>query len=306
MTVELERGRHPGRERLQEGQCARIVKIEVDTGRVSEILVSDKLLEAPNWVNDGKSLIINSGGHLYRLWLDTLSMELIDTGDISTCNNDHVISPDGTKIYFSADGHLYMIPITGGIPRKLSNDIGAAGSYAYTYWLHGVSPDDKWLSYVAVEPKGDDPGGYRYCVLIPTDGGQDIPIMDRDSLADGPEYSPDGKWIYFNAEIGGKWPGHSQIFRMSAQDHQIRQLTFDTQTNWFPHVSPDGGRLVYLAYDKGTEGHPADLDVKIMLMASDGGEAREVHSFFGGQGSINVNSWSPDGRYVAVVEYPPK
>jgi Tol biopolymer transport system component len=282
------------------------VKIDVDTGDVTEILVSDELLEAPNWVNDGKSLIINAKGHLRRLWLDTLAMDRIDTGDIDTCNNDHVLSPDGSKIYFSADGHLYVIPITGGTPRKLSNDIGEPGSYSYTYWLHGVSPDDKWLAYVAVEPKGADPGGYRYCALIPTDGGEDIPIMDRDSLADGPEYSPDGKWIYFNAEIGAHQLGHAQIFRMDSRDFKIEQLTFDDVVNWFPHLSPDGSRLVYLAYEKGTEGHPADLDVKIMLMAANGGPATEIHRFFGGQGSINVNSWCPDGKFIALVEYPAK
>lgn len=302
MSVKLLRGRGPERDCLQEGQCSRIVKVAVDTGEVTEILVLDELVEAPNWARDGKSLIINSNGHLHRLWLDGLSMELIETGTIDKCNNDHVLSPDGTKIYFSADGHLYVIPITGGTPRKLSNDIGE--HYAYTYWLHGVSPDDKWLAYVAVEPKGDDPGGYRYCALIPTEGGQDVPIMDRDSIADGPEYSPDGKWIYFNAEIGAERPGHAQIFRMDAETREIEQLTFDQDVNWFPHVSPDGSTLVYLSYPPGTEGHPADLDVTLKLISAQGGATRQLHSFFGGQGSINVNSWSPDGKFVALVEYP--
>lgn len=304
MPSNLERGRPASRQSLQEGQCSRLVTIDVETRVVAEILRSDDLLESPNWSPDGEFLVINSKGHLYRVDVRDGSMWLIDTGPVDNCNNDHILSPDGARIYFSAGGHLYVIPIHGGQPKKLSNDIGKPGDY--TYWLHGVSPDEQWLAYVAVEPRGADPRGRRYCALLPANGGKDVPIMDRDTIADGPEYSPDGEWIYFNAEIGAKRPGHSQIFRMDGRGGNIQQLTHDEEVNWFPHLSPDGRSCVYLAYASGTESHPADLDVKIMLMAAHGGRPQELYGFFGGQGSLNVNSWSPDGKRVATMEYPPK
>lgn len=304
MPSNLERGRSAGRQSLQVGQYSRLVTIEVETRSVTEVLRSDDLLESPNWSPDGEFMVINSKGLLYRVGVRAGSMQLIDTGSIRNCNNDHILSPDGARIYFSAGGHLYVVPVRGGEPKKLSNDIGKPGDY--TYWLHGVSPDDKWLAYVAVEPKGADPRGRRYCALLPVTGGKDVRIMDREIIADGPEYSPDGKWIYFNAEIGAKRPGHSQIFRMDGRGGNIQQLTFDEEVNWFPHLSPDGKRCVYLAYEKGTVTHPADLDVKIMLMDAEGGRPQELYAFFGGQGSLNVNSWSPDGKFVATIEYPPK
>lgn len=304
MRQTLERCRSAGRQQLQPGQYSRLIKVDVRTSKVTEILRSDDLIESPNWSPDDEFLVVNSSGKLYRIGLKDGSTRLIDTMSIQNCNNDHILSPDGQRVYFSAAGHLYVVPVQGGEPRKLSNDIGKPGEY--TYWLHGVSPDEKWLAYVTVEPKGADPRGRRYCALLPTAGGKDVPIMDRDIIADGPEYSPDGRWIYFNAEIEPKRPGHSQIFRMDARGGNIQQLTFDEEVNWFPHLSPDGKSCVYLAYERGTESHPADVDVRIMLMDAEGGNLRELIRLFGGQGSLNVNSWSPDGKFIATVEYPAK
>ncbi len=300
MTIVLEIGRSPGRKTLQDGQCSRVLTLDLVSGEVATILESDRLIESPNWTPDGGSLVVNSEGLLYRVSLADGTMEHIETGALDTCNNDHVLSPDGQRIYLSASGHLYVVPIDGGEPRKLSNDHATP----YSYWLHGVSPDEAWLAYVAVEPKGDTPRGHRYVALLPTAGGRDVAISDRDVGADGPEYSPDGRWIYFNSELAAKRPGHSQIFRMRPDGADVEQLTFDENVNWFPHLSPDGTSIAYLAYAPGTISHPADVTVTIRRMPAEGGEPSDVHRLFGGQGSLNVNTWSPDGRRIAFVDYP--
>jgi Tol biopolymer transport system component len=121
---------------------------------------------------------------------------------------------------------------------------------------------------------------------------------------DGPEYSPDGRWLYFNAERAAKVQGHAQCFRMKPDGTGIEQLTFDERVNWFPHLSPDGQSVVYISFPPGTLGHPPDKDVILRFMRPDGSGQREIVSLFGGQGTINVNSWAPDSKRFAYVAYP--
>jgi Tol biopolymer transport system component len=141
---------------------------------------------------------------------------------------------------------------------------------------------------------------------IPAAGGPDTRLSDVDYPNDGPEYSPDGQWIYFSGERAAKIPGQAQCFRMRPDGTGIEQLTFDDRVNWFPHVSPDGKWLVYISYPWGTTGHPADRDVILRVLTADGKDERDVAAFFGGQGTINVNSWAPDSRRFAYVAYPIK
>ena len=144
----------------------------------------------------------------------------------------------------------------------------------------------------------------RICT-IPSAGGEDVFHTDGACPVDGPEYSPDGAWIYFNSEAAATQPGHAQLFRLSLNGKGTEQLTFDERVNWFPHVSPDGQRLAYISYPEGTEGHPPDKDVEIRLMAPDGSEShRTIDRFNGGQGSLNVASWAPDSSAFAYVRYP--
>jgi Tol biopolymer transport system component len=138
---------------------------------------------------------------------------------------------------------------------------------------------------------------------IPARGGPDTRLTDLDKPHDGPEYSPDGEWIYFNSERASDRPGHAQIFRMRPNGTGIEQLTSDVRVNWFPHISPDGEQVVYISYPEGTLGHPADRQVILRLMSPDGGNIRDLAAFNGGQGTINVNSWAPDSRRFAYVAY---
>lgn len=285
---------------LLPGQRAELVTFDLATGAPTVILEADDVIEAPNWTPDGKWLIFNAGGEIWRIGAEGGSLpEKIETGTIRDLNNDHVLSPDGDTIYLSNnDGHLYAVPITGGEPRRVSNDHATP----HHYYLHGISPDGLTLAYVAVE----GPAGAKRINMftIPAAGGPDTRLSDVDYPNDGPEYSPDGGWIYFNAERAATIPGHAHCFRMRPDGTGIEQLTFDERVNWFPHVSPDGKAVVYISYPAGTTGHPANKDVILRLMNPDGSGQRDLVAFFGGQGTINVNSWAPDSRRFAYVAYP--
>ncbi len=280
-------------------QVSQLIIMNSDGSGRTVLLEIDAVIEAPNWTPDGRYLIINGGGDLWRVAVDGGEAARIETGVLHDHNNDHVLAPDGKTIYFSEDdGHLYAVPIGGGEPRRVSN----VHSEPHHYYLHGISPDGLTLSYVAVE----GPAGKKRINLftIPAAGGPDTRLSDVDYPNDGPEYSPDGEWIYFSSERAAKVPGHAQCFRMRADGTGIEQLTFDERVNWFPHVSPDGHSVVFISYPPGTTGHPPNKDVILRFMHADGSDQRDIDSFLGGQGTINVNSWAPDSRRFAFVAYP--
>lgn len=284
---------------LASGQRSVLTILDTGSGATEPVFVTDRLIEAPNWTPDGRSLIFNAGGQLWRIAASGGMPELIDTAPVEDLNNDHVLSPDGRRIYLSSnDSHLYVVNIEGGVPRRVSN----VHVTPWRYYLHGLSPDERELAYVAIEGQG--PEAPRNIFAIPAAGGPDRRLTDFEQPSDGPEYSPDGAWIYFNSEFGAAVEGHAQIFRMRPDGSGLEQLTIDERVNWFPHVSPDGSTVAYLSYPPGTLGHPADRDVIIRSMGPDGGVVRNLVAFHGGQGSINVNSWAPDSRRLAFVAYP--
>lgn len=248
-------------------------------------------IEAPNWSPNGEYFVFNSGGRIYKLDVDGGEPEPIDTGFATRCNNDHGISFDGKTLVISDQSQerrqsiIYVLPIEGGTPRMITPN-------APSYW-HGISPDGKTLTYCA-----DRNGNYDvYSISI--DGGEETRLTTAEGLDDGPEYSPDGQYIYFNSIRTGTM----QIWRMKADGSGQQQVTTDEYQDWFPHISPDGRYIVFLSYDKDVKEHPANKDVLLRLKLTKGGEIRVLAKLFGGQGTINVPSWSPDSRNVAFVSY---
>jgi Tol biopolymer transport system component len=286
---------------LRPNQRAELHAIDVTTGE-NELLYSSStlLFEAPNWTPDGASLVINGDGLLFRLPAagGTEPTE-IPLGGIPPINNDHVLSPDGSTVYVSADdGHLYAVGIDTGSPTRVSNDHGPQ----FTYYLHGISPDGETLAYIGLVENPDGTATTNV-YTIPAAGGEDVQLTNDSHPDDGAEFSPDGEWIYFNSERAASVPGHAQLFRISRNGAQIEQLTTDERVNWFPHVSPDGNRIAYVSFPSGTRGHPADRDVIVRLIDA-GTAARDLVHVFGGQGTMNVPSWAPDSRRIAYVAYP--
>ena len=285
---------------LAPGQRAELHVLDVVTGEDRLVHESSTLLfEAPNWSPDGRWLVVNGDGLLFRLPVEGGDLEEVPLGDVPDINNDHVLSPDGGTAYVSAeDGHLYAVPFEGGgPPRRVSNDRGPA----FRYYLHGVSPDGATLAYIGLVAH-DDGGATTNVWTIPSAGGPDVQLTDDEHPDDGAEFSPDGRWILFNSERGSDRPGHAQLFRMRPDGSDVEQLTHDERVNWFPHLSPDSSRLAYLSFPPGTLGHPADLDVVLRLV--EGGAVRDLVHLFGGQGTLNVPSWAPDSRRLAYVAYP--
>jgi TolB protein len=283
---------------LKPGQRSELCIFDTETGQTTTLLSIGALVEAPNWSPDGTTIVVNAGGDLWLLRLDRdFAPARLDAAPIDNFNNDHVLSPDGRSIYASSDdGHIYALPITGGSPRRVSG----YQEQPHHCYLHGISPDGKKLVYVAVEELA---GRKRTNIFtLSVEGGASQRITDLDLAHDGPEYSPDGTWIYFNSERAS--PGHSQCFRMRTDGSGAEQLTHDERVNWFPHPSPDGKAVVYLSYPPFTEGHPPDRDVILRLMKPDGSDQRDLIAFHGGQGTINVNSWAPDSTRLAFVAYP--
>jgi len=287
---------------LQPGQRAELTTIAADGSDRRVLLVADEVIEAPNWTPDGRTLVFNAGGELWRLAADgseTMPTR-IDTGPLRDLNNDHVLSPDGGTIYVSSDdGNIYALPIGGGMPHRVSN----IHPHRHHYYLHGISPDGATLAYVGVNAVGDNQWAKVNIWTIPAVGGPDTQLTDFTGIPnDGSEYSPDGDWIWFNSEQAS--PGQAQIFRMRTDGSGVTQVTFDERVNWFPHFAPDGETIAYLSYPPGTKGHPPDKAVILRTMRPDGTGRRDIVAFNGGQGTINVNSWAPDGRRLAYVAYP--
>ncbi len=262
------------------------------TGHREILYRSPESLQAPNWTPDGRALIYTANGLLYRFDLDKGTPVAVNTGFATRNNNDHVLSFDGRWQAISHhaaedDGAsiVYVLPAEGGTPRRVT-DRGPS-------YLHGWSPDGRYLVYTGAR------GGEYDIYRIPVEGGAEVRLTDAPGLDDGPEYSPDGRYIYFNSVRSGSM----EIWRMRPDGSEQTQLTDDGYNNWFPHVSPDGTQIVFISYlpDVDPSDHPFYKHVYLRQMATEGGDPKIVAYVYGGQGTINVPSWSPDGSRIAFI-----
>ena len=267
--------------------------LDVTTGNREVIHTDPGSIQAPNWTPDGKTLLFNGSGQIYRFDLAKRRRSVLNTGEVKKNNNDHVLSFDGTMLGLSNDQKelggsiIYTVPVTGGTPKQITP---RGPSY-----LHGWSPDKKYLIFT-----GQRNGDYNIH-RVPAAGGTEEPLTDAKGLDDGPEYSPDGKYVYFNSARTGTM----LIYRMKADGTEQTAITTGEYQDWFPHVSPDGKWIVFLSFLKEevkADEHPFYKHVYLrMLPISGEGQPKVIAYIYGGQGTINTPSWSPDSKHLAFI-----
>jgi TolB protein len=261
--------------------------MDVETGVRRSIYRAEDSLQAPNWTPDGRHLIYNHNGGMFSFDLVTGEPAPISTGSQVHCNNDHTLSFDGSMLGISSGSPsmVYTVPIGGGEPTRITP---TGPSY-----LHSWSPDGKFLLFTG--QRADNFDIYK----VPSAGGPEVRLTTAKGLNDGSEFTPDGSTIFFNSDRSGKM----QVWRMNADGSGQAQVTDDDYNNWFPHVSPDGKTILFISFppDITPNDHPFYKHVYLRSMPVAGGKAKVVAYLYGGQGSINVNSWSPDSRSIAFV-----
>ena len=274
---------------------SRLEILDVASGLRKVIYETTDHIEAPNWSHDGKFLIFNAGGKLYKFDTEGMKPEEINTDFAVNCNNDHVLSFDGKMLAISNSVNengrnssiVFTVPVEGGVPKRVTEK---GPSY-----LHGWSLDGKWLTYCA------ERNGNYDVYKIPVEGGEEIRLTTTEGLDDGPEYSPDGQYIYFNSVRTGLM----QIWRMKPDGSEQEQVTFDNYQNWFAHISPDGKQMIMISYPTSVPAgsHPHNQRVMLRTLQVSGGMPVVKAFLYGGQGTLNVPSWSPDSKKVAFVSY---
>jgi TolB protein len=283
---------------------SRVAVYDLNTNAARVVHEGDGVWEAPNWSRDGRFLLVNSEGRLYRISLGNSSApEPLGLDSSLRANNDHDFSPDGKRLAISASSsasrqsQIYIANADASGHRLV---VSKAPSY-----FHGWSPDARYLAFVA------NRDGKQFDLFrVPTAGGDEERLTVDPAADDGPDYSPDGKWIYFNSNRGGGW----NIWRVPAdgggpEDRLAQRVTGDPLEDWFPHPSPDGKLLLFLSFPAGTVGHnDRTLRVQLRIVPMPGEHIADVQpqtvtEMTGGQGTINVNSWSPDSRRFAYVAY---
>ena len=292
----------PGEVWNRSGDKSFLEIFDIETGESKLLKKFDRVIEAPNWSVDGKFLTFNSEGRIYRYEIASGDVTEVPSYFVDNCNNDHVLSPDGEGLFVSHHtkedvlSRIYKIYFDGRMPKLVTP---LAPSY-----LHGITPDGKMLTYCA------ERNGEYDIYTIPAVGGNETQLTTAFGLNDGPEYDCDGEYIWFNSVRTGRM----QAWRMKADGSEQTQMTFDAHWNtWFPHISPDRTKVVMLAYherDVRPGEHVPNKNVEIRLMTGSDktgwSEPRTILKLFGGQGTINVNSWAPDSKKFAYVRYEKK
>jgi len=288
---------HAAQSQVRQTLGSRLEIIDLADNSRRVIHESKGRFEAPNWMPDGNKLLFNEGGSLYTISTEGGAPDRLNTGEAGRINNDHMISFDGKMLGISnsrqglpgGGSTVYTLPLAGGEPHQVTE-----GTPSY---LHGWAPGGKEVAIVA---KRNGSAVYNLYKVSLKDNRETALTTNTANHVDGPEYSPDGKYIYYNANVSGTM----QIWRMHPDGSGKEQLTFDDYHNWFPHISPDGKWIVYISFpmDINPDEHPSYEDVTLRVMPLTApGAPRVIAYLYGGQGTLNAPSWSPDSKRLAFV-----
>jgi len=281
-----------GSEKTIASSTLQTVGIEENFRRALVVTTGPGRMEAPNWSKDGKTLVFNRDGKIWRIPAEGGEAAVVNTGEATKCTGSHGLSPDGKLLAIScstpgkAETRVYVVLAEGGEPKLVTE-----GAWSY---FHGWSPDGKTIAFTRPDHKG---GGNIFA--IPAEGGTEKALTSGSGISDDPDYSPDGKWIYFNSDRSGSM----QIWRMQPDGSGAEQVTRDEYGNWTPHPSPDGRSVLILSYPKGVKGHPTNTDISFRILNVADGKLRTVVNVVGGAGSDNTPNWAPDGKHFGFVSF---
>ncbi len=268
------------------------IGIEDNFRRAMMITTDRARLEAPNWSRDGKSLTFNRDGHIWSVPAEGGKATKINTGAATNCTGSHGLSPDGKWLAISCsmpakpETRVYIVPSSGGEPRLVTENPSS--------YFHSWSPDGKTIAFTRPSH------GSGNIFSIPVEGGAEKALTTGSGISDDPDYSADGKYIYFNSDRAG---GSMEIWRMRADGSEPEQITSDGLNNWTPHPSPDGKSILILSYGEGVSGHPTNKDVAFRILDVSDGKMRVLVNIVGGAGSDNVPNWAPDGTHFGFVSF---
>jgi len=292
-NVELETGAATaGSEKKFGYSTLQTIGIEENFRRALVVTTGPGRMEAPNWSKDGKTLIFNRDGKIWKVAAAGGEPLEVNTGVATKCTGSHGLSPDGKLLAISCstpekpETRIYIVPAEGGEPKVLTQT-------AWSYF-HGWSPDGKTIAFTRPDHKG---GGNIF--VIPAEGGAEKALTSGSGISDDPDYSADGKWIYFNSDRGGSM----QIWKMKPDGGGAEQVTNDEYGNWTPHPSPDGQSVLILSYPKGVKGHPTNTDISFRILNVADGKLRALVEVVGGAGSDNTPNWAPDGKHFGFVSF---
>lgn len=267
------------------------VNTDADFARAIAVYSAPKHFEAPNWSHDGKTLIFDEDGKIMTVPADGGIPRPLNIGNATRCNGSHGLSPDGQWLAISCstsgkpESRVYVIPATGGAPRLVTEHPDS--------YFHSWSADGKTIVFTRPDH------GASNIYAVPASGGPERALTTGTGISDDPDCSPNGRWIYFNSDRGGSM----QIWRMHPDGSGPEPVTHDTFVNWTPHVSPDGKTIVFIGYEPGTTGHPANQPIVLRMLSLDTGGIRTLVPVTGGSGTMNVSSWAPDSHHLAFVTY---
>lgn len=299
---------------LLPGQTSRVHVYDVETRTARLVFASDTVLvEAPN-VLDADTLVLNGDGDLWLLPLPEAGIVLDETAlvpvpmdGVPEINNDHVLDPSGESVVVSArDGELYRVPLPAGGAGVRITDTARALPVVRKYYLHGIAPDGSALAAIVGDLSEDGVWTTDVALVDPVTGEPTFLTRDEHPT-DGCSYA--GDVLLFNTERFT--PGTAQLAALRDGSTEPVQITGDERVNWFPHVSPDGIHLLYLSYEPGVQGHPADHRVELRLLPGVLARGARIAvvpetlvALDGGQGTVNVPPWAPDSSWFAYCDYP--
>ena len=146
------------------------------------------LIEAPNW-RPADYFLLNAAGRLYRVHPNEPKLEPLPIDDLFHLNNDDCITPDGQIVIVSnspkpRSSVIYTVQVTGGVAQRLT--------YQSPYWWHGITSDGFTVAYTARRD------GIFDIYTCPIEGGEEFKLTKDFDHSEGPNYTPNGEWIWFN------------------------------------------------------------------------------------------------------------